>query len=100
MIGFKDRGAYFTRYDEIPISTYNGMFSATIIEDGQIAGLWRRVMKKTSVDVELRPMPGFDIEQLAEHTARFSDFLGLPVRTIVKDAPEPGSSKVSWHTRK
>jgi hypothetical protein len=45
-------------------------------------------------------MPGFDVEQLAEHTARFSDFLGLPVRTIVKDAPEPGSSKVSWRTRK
>ena len=100
VIGFKDRGAYFTRYDEIPISTYNGMFYATIIEDGQIAGLWRRVMKKTSVDVELRPLPGFDVAQLAEHTARFSDFLGLPVRTFVKDAPEPGSSKVSWRSRR
>lgn len=100
LIGYKDRGAFFTRYDEIPISTYNGMFYATIIEDGQIAGLWRRVMKKTSVDVELRPLPGFDVDRLAEHTARFGDFLGLPVRTVVKDAPETGSSKVSWRSRK
>ncbi|MFJ5986383.1 winged helix DNA-binding domain-containing protein [Lentzea sp. NPDC092896] len=100
VIGYKDRSAFFTRYDEIPISTYNGMFYATIIEDGQIAGLWRRVMKKTSVDVELRPLPGFDVDRLAEHTARFGDFLGLPVRTVVKDAPEAGSSKVSWRSRK
>ncbi|WP_330274608.1 winged helix DNA-binding domain-containing protein [Lentzea sp. NBC_00516] len=100
VIGYKDRSAHFTRYDEIPISTYNGMFYATIIEDGQIAGLWRRVMKKTSVDVELRPLPGFDVDRLAEHIARFGDFLGLPVRTVVKDAPETGSSKVSWRSRK
>ncbi|MEV6711031.1 winged helix DNA-binding domain-containing protein [Lentzea sp. NPDC051208] len=100
LIGYKDRSAFFTRYDEIPISTYNGMFHATIIEDGQIAGLWRRVMKKTSVDVELRPLPGFDVDRLAEHVARFGDFLGLPVRTVVKDAPETGSSKVSWRSRK
>lgn len=100
VIGYKDRSACFTRYDEIPISTYNGMFYATIIEDGQIAGLWRRVMKKTSVDVELRPLPGFDVDRLAGHTARFGDFLGLPVRTVVKDAPETGSSKVSWRSRK
>jgi hypothetical protein len=100
LIGYKDRSAFFTRYDEIPISTYNGMFYATIIEDGQIAGLWRRVMKKTSVDVELRPLPGFDVDRLAEHTTRFGEFLGLPVRTVVKDAPEAGSSKVSWRSRK
>ncbi|WP_439656818.1 winged helix DNA-binding domain-containing protein [Lentzea sp. HUAS TT2] len=100
VIGYKDRSAFFTRYDEIPISTYNGMFYATIIEDGQIAGLWRRVMKKTSVDVELRPLPGFDVDRLAGHTARFGDFLGLPVRTVVKDPPETGSSKVSWRSRK
>ncbi|MET9231656.1 winged helix DNA-binding domain-containing protein [Lentzea sp. NPDC003310] len=100
LIGYKDRSAFFTRYDEIPISTYNGMFHATIVEDGQVAGLWRRVLKKTSVDVELRPLPGFDVDRLAEHVARFSDFLGLPVRTVVKDAPETGSSKVSWRSRK
>ncbi|MEU0883396.1 winged helix DNA-binding domain-containing protein [Lentzea sp. NPDC005914] len=100
VIGYKDRGAFFTRYDEIPISTYNGMFYATIIEDGQIAGLWRRVMKKSSVDVELRPLPGFDVDRLVAHVGRFSDFLGLPVRTVVKDAPEAGSSKVSWRSRK
>ncbi len=100
VIGYKDRAAFFTRYDEIPISTYNGMFYATIIEDGQIAGLWKRVMKKTSVDVELRPLPGFDVDGLVEHTQRFSEFLGLPVRTIVRDAPETGSSKVSWRSRK
>ena len=76
------------------------MFYATIIEDGQIAGLWRRVMKKSSVDVELRPLPGFDVDRLVSHVGRFSDFLGLPVRTLVKDAPEAGSSKVSWRSRK
>ncbi|MFS8097698.1 winged helix DNA-binding domain-containing protein [Lentzea alba] len=100
VIGYKDRGAFFTRYEEIPISTYNGMFYATIIEDGQIAGLWKRVMKKTSVDVELRPLPGFDVSSLDSHVERFSSFLGLPVRTLVKDAPEVGSSKVSWRSRK
>ncbi len=100
VIGYRDRAAYFTRYDEIPISTYNGMFYATIIEDGQIAGLWKRVVKKTSVDVELRPLPGFDVEGLVEHTRRFAEFLGLPVRTVLRDAPETGSSKVSWRSRK
>ncbi|WP_112267223.1 winged helix DNA-binding domain-containing protein [Lentzea terrae] len=100
VIGYKDRSAFFGRYGEIPISTYNGMFYATLIEDGQIAGLWRRVLKKTSVDVELRPLPGFDVDRLAAHVSRFSSFLGLPVRTVVKDAPAPGSAKVSWRSRK
>ncbi|HUQ60115.1 winged helix DNA-binding domain-containing protein [Lentzea sp.] len=100
VIGYKDRSAFFTRYGEIPISTYNGMFYATIIEDGQIAGLWRRVIKKNSVDVEVRPLPGFDVGLLADHVARFSSFLGTPVRVVVKDPPEPGSSKVSWNSRK
>ncbi|SDF79842.1 Winged helix DNA-binding domain-containing protein [Lentzea fradiae] len=100
LIGYKDRGAFFTRYPEIPISTYNGMFHATIVEDGQVAGLWRRVMKKTSVDVELRPLPGFDTDALAGHVARFAGFLGKPVRVVVKDPPETGSSKVSWRSRK
>jgi hypothetical protein len=99
VIGYRDRAAHFTRYDEIPISTYNGMFSATIVEDGQIAGLWKRVVKKTSVDVELRPLPGFDVDGLVEHTRRFGEFLGLPVRTVVRAAPETGSSKVSWRSR-
>ncbi|WP_053733834.1 winged helix DNA-binding domain-containing protein [Nocardia sp. NRRL S-836] len=99
LIGYRDRVAHFTRYGEIPISTYNGMFHATIIEDGQVAGLWKRVVKKTSVDVELRPLPGFDVHGLAEHTRRFAEFLGLPVRTVVRAAPEAGSSKVSWRSR-
>ncbi len=99
VIGYKDRGAFFGRYGEIPISTYNGMFYATIIEDGQIAGLWRRVMKKTSVDVELRPLPGFDVDRLVSHIARFGEFLGVPARTLVREAPEAGSSKVSWRSR-
>ena len=91
LIGYKDRSASFEVHGYTPISTYNGMFYSTIIEDGQVLGLWKRVMKATSVDIILHPTKPLNHTQIRQLTAQADDysiFLGKPVQLKVKDRLE------------
>ena len=36
LIGYKDRGPSYETYGPVPISTHNGMFFSTAVEDGQV----------------------------------------------------------------
>lgn len=86
LIGYKDRGPSFEKYGVMPISTYNGMFFPTIVVDGQVAGLWKRTIKKTRIDIEVRPVSPIDVAKIESHAAQLGAFFGLPVK-ITKREP-------------
>jgi hypothetical protein len=91
LIGYKDRSMSFKTYGHTPISTYNGMFYATIIEDGQVLGLWKRVIKPKSVDIVLHPIIQLSQDQIARATAQadaYSAFIGKPVGLKIKEKLE------------
>ena len=88
LIGYKDRSLSFETYGHTPISTYNGMFYATIIEDGQVLGVWKRVIKPKAIDVILHPIVKFNKKQMTQiesQIAAYAEFLGKPVTLKIKD---------------
>ncbi|HET9411796.1 MAG TPA: winged helix DNA-binding domain-containing protein [Candidatus Saccharimonadales bacterium] len=102
LIGYKDRSASFKTYGHTPISTYNGMFYATIIEDGQVLGVWRRTIKPKIIDAELHPivkLSKFQLARIQEQIEAYSAFLGKPVQLKVKGKLEI-AEKGEWSKNK
>jgi hypothetical protein len=99
LIGYKDRGPSHEKYGAVPISTYNGMFYATAVEDGQVVALWKRTIKKSRVDIALRPVAPIDAEQVREHAELFGRFLGLPPHLTIQ-APAPPKPKAQGFKKK
>lgn len=61
----------------------NGIFNATVVIDGKLAGTWKRTLKKSGVMVEWTPFQPFTPLQTAALTVaaqRYSKFLNLPLR--------------------
>lgn len=82
LIGYKDRSPSFATYGHMPISTYNGMFYATIIEDGQVLGVWKRVIKPKVIDAVLHPIVKLNTKQITQietQIAAYAEFLGKSV---------------------
>lgn len=98
-IGYRDRSQLFQTYGAFPISTYNGMFYATIVLDGQIAGLWKRTVARRQVTVELRPLEGVDPSPVVPHAERLAAFHGLPLRRKDGSPPELEMAKATWGKR-
>jgi hypothetical protein len=87
LIGYKDRSPSFETYGPTPISTYNGMFYATIIEDGQVLGVWKRVVKAKAINVVLHPIVKLTPTRMAQikaQIAAYAEFLGRPVVLKIK----------------
>ncbi len=88
LIGYKDRSPSFETYGPTPISTYNGMFYATIVEDGQVLGVWKRVVKSKAIDVILHPIVKLNQKQMTKiesQIAAYAAFLDKPVALKIKD---------------
>jgi hypothetical protein len=54
-----------------------------IVLDGRIAGTWRRIIRKSSVSVEINPVVPFDRDDrraVQEAAERYAAFLGLALR--------------------
>lgn len=59
----------------------NGIFYPTIVLDGQVAGTWKRELKKDSVVITLspfKPLKKKDRQAAAVAAERYGDFLGKP----------------------
>lgn len=88
LIGYKDRTPAFETYGPTPISTYNGMFYATIVEDGQVLGVWKRIIKPKAIDAVLHPIIKLNAEQLTQikaQIAAYAEFLGKRVELKIKE---------------
>lgn len=101
-----NRGLLLPIYDEFGIAYRNHaavldpayaallderFFTSAFTYQGQIIGMWRRVLSKKTVIVQYMPFRPFSAEELAAFMAaaqRFGDFLGLSV--AIQDPSEHG----------
>jgi hypothetical protein len=51
VIAYRDRTAILDKASMPRIFTINGIFNPTIVVDGRVAGTWKRILKKDSVEV-------------------------------------------------
>lgn len=83
LISYKDRSEVLHKdnYNKI-VPGNNGMFLPTIILDGKVAGIWKKTIKKNSIDIKLIPFTKFSKENLKEiNTAMddYSKFMNKPI---------------------
>jgi hypothetical protein len=85
LVGYRDRSAALDIEHNRTVIAINGLFSASIVVDGRIAGLWKRTLGKTSVALELQPfrtLPKSRLPALRAVVKRYGAFLGMPVEIV------------------
>jgi hypothetical protein len=81
-LSYKDRRAILDVEYIRQLTPKNGMLPATIIVDGLVSGVWKRVFKKGTVEISASPAAPLTAEQresLATAAERFGAFLQVPV---------------------
>ncbi len=82
MLGYKDRTLMLAdEHKQAIIPGGNGVFQPTVVLDGRVVGTWRRVAKRTKVDVTVRELVALTKKDrtLVEAAFRpYGHFLGLP----------------------
>lgn len=85
LLGYKDRSAVL-KAEQAPLMVpgKNGVFAPMIIVDGQIAGTWKRTIKKDGIDIAIRSFAelGFRKELVIEETRRYCKFIGVPLTQV------------------
>ena len=82
MVSYKNRSDVISPQFKAIATTSNGIFKPTIVENGQVIGVWKRTKKKNLMAIETQfferaqPLEG---ETIAKAMARFGDFLGLKI---------------------
>lgn len=81
-VAYKDRNAVlhpkFAKY----VNTGYGIFAPIIVIDGQVAGSWKRVMKKGKVVIKVTPFTKFkrsETRAIALTASRYGEFLNTPI---------------------
>ncbi len=82
LLGYTNRSAVLDPiYHPITHPGKNGVFSPTVVIDGRVAGVWKRILKQKSVSITAQPFTTFTGEQdqaIAAAAQRYGEFLGLP----------------------
>lgn len=87
IISYTDRRAALAAEHNDKAISKNGMFWPVIVVNGQVAGLWKRTVRKTKVIVEMDPFHPLskEINDLIEQAAAsFGDFLGKKTEFFYK----------------
>ncbi|HSW91697.1 MAG TPA: winged helix DNA-binding domain-containing protein [Candidatus Saccharimonadales bacterium] len=83
MLGYKDRSpALALEHSQKIIPGNNGMFMPTIVVNGQVAGTWKRTIRKNDVAVRLlpfEPLTSSTLQQIKLAATKYSNFIGIPV---------------------
>ena len=86
ILGYKDRtGVVEAQFMDAICPGGNGIFMPTIVSDGQVIGVWKRTLKKKTVDIMLepfRPLRPDEMEVLTQAAAQYSTFLELTAVVI------------------
>ena len=80
LIGYADRSAVLPGEHAAKIVPGgNGIFQPVIVAAGQVAGTWKRQVKKDTVEITLAPFTRLDVSQeiVLAAARRYSRFLGL-----------------------
>lgn len=82
LLGYKDRSAVLrAEYAPRIVPGNNGVFMPTIVIDGQVAGIWKRSIKKKGIDIEMNLfIPLKDrVESIMDAAGHYCTFMGLPL---------------------
>jgi hypothetical protein len=84
IISYSDRSASIPEVLEQHLKQISdrGVFRPIIVVDGQVVGIWKRMLKNDAVQVEIEPFMDFDTstkESITHTAARFGSFLGMKV---------------------
>jgi hypothetical protein len=86
LISYKDRGACLALSNSKKAISINGIFRPVIVFNGQVLGLWKRVIKKNEVVIETQLFsPKFKRENkqlpelIKETAAKVSEFYRQPI---------------------
>lgn len=84
-VAYRDRSAVLNPLYAKQVNTGNGVFSPIIVVDGQVAGTWKRALRKNSVAIKLSYFNKLNRAQtraVAEAVSRYGEFLGVPVELL------------------
>ena len=88
IVGYTDRNTIFDSSHTYKLDARsNPLFQHTIVINGQIAGTWKRTLKKATVIIELNsfaPLTKFEERSVAAATEKYGEFLELPVVTLTR----------------
>ncbi|MEK3723106.1 winged helix DNA-binding domain-containing protein [Paenibacillus sp. FSL H8-0034] len=82
LLGYKDRSAVLIAEDaQHIVPGNNGVFKSTIIIDGQVAGIWKRTIKKKGIDIEFLLFAQHQDrkEGILKTARRYCGFMGQPL---------------------
>jgi hypothetical protein len=86
LLGYTDRSAVLDpMYNQQIQPGKNGMFSPTVVIDGQVVGTWKRAFKKDTVAVTATPFTSFSEAQkhaIAGAAERYAKFVGMSTVVI------------------
>jgi hypothetical protein len=83
MLGYKNRSAALAlEHANKIVPGNNGMFLATLVIDGQIAGTWRRTARAKSQQITIMPFVKLTKQQIASiepAVKRYEQYIGVPI---------------------
>lgn len=84
LLGYKDRSAVLdAAHAEKICPGGNGMFAATMLIDGRVAGTWKRTLKKSGIEIVVTPfttLSKIDEKRFVDAANRYGEFHGMPVQ--------------------
>jgi len=89
LLGYTDREAVLDQANfERIVPGRNGMFRATVVEDGRVVGVWTRTARAKSTRIQVEPFPGkrIDLGRLEPAAAAWSAFQGVDVELTAAPA--------------
>jgi hypothetical protein len=84
-IAYKERSAMLKEVEATILYAENGFWS-TMIRDGQVVGMWRRVIGKKEIAISLMPavkISAADLREFKLAAAEYADFFGLSAKVEV-----------------
>ena len=87
LISYRDRTSSLSKVNNKRTVSDNGIFYPTIVINGQVAGLWKRKIKKDNVSVELHFFQQANpsaLKRIEDKTNRFGRFLSKETELIYK----------------
>ena len=91
LLGYKDRSAALdARHAQKIVPGGNGMFLSTLVINGRVAGVWKRVWKKKSIVITALPFARLkrtEKEAFATAAERYGQFVGASISNVGVESP-------------
>ncbi|HYM87244.1 MAG TPA: winged helix DNA-binding domain-containing protein [Pseudoxanthomonas sp.] len=88
LVAYRDRSDAVEARFSPQVIGINGLFNASIVIDGRVAGTWKRNFDRAGIVVELNPFRALlkkELKALGNIARRYGEFMGLPVQLKPSD---------------